>query len=104
MTLVELVYDATSAFPRSECFGLVTQMRRASVSVPSNIAEGAGRNSSREFAQFLGISCGSIAELQTQLELAVRLGFLAGDGDVIRQAARVGTLVRSLRLSMKNAT
>ena len=102
MILVELVYEATSSFPRTETFGLIAQTRRAAVSVPSNIAEGAGRNSSGELAQFLGVSCGSVAELQTQLELAVRLGFLAGSHNVLRQAARVGTLVRSLRLSMRD--
>jgi four helix bundle protein len=103
MTLVELVYRDTSRFPREEAFGLTAQRRRAALSVPSNIAEGAARNSSREFVQFLGITCGSIAEVETQLELAVRLGFLHGTPDVLRQANRVGCLVRLLRLSLKKS-
>jgi len=73
MTLVELVYKAATSFPRDEVFGLTAQLRRAAVSVPSNVAEGAARNSSREFVRFLGITCGSIAEVETQLELAIRL-------------------------------
>ena len=101
MLLVELVYRATASFPREEMFGLTAQLRRAAVSVPSNIAEGAGRNSSREFSQFLGITCGSLAEVETQLELAVRLGFLDERCDVLGQIKRVGRLVRLLRQSLQ---
>ena len=101
MTLVELVYKTTAAFPRDEMGGLKTQLRGAAVSVPSNIAEGAARNSSREFVQFLGITCGSIAEVETQLELAVRLGLIGGSSEALRQANRVGCLVRLLRASLK---
>lgn len=97
MTLVENVYRQTTSFPREELFGLAAQMRRAAVSIPSNIAEGAGRNSSRELLQFLGITCGSLAELDTQLELAVRLGYLNAESEVIAQMERVGMLVRLLR-------
>jgi len=66
----------TGNFPDEEKFGIISQLRRCSVSVPSNIAEGAGRNSNKEFAQFLSISQGSIFELETQLELSNRFGFL----------------------------
>lgn len=76
MDLVEEVYRVTGTFPASEQFGLVSQMRRAAVSVPSNLAEGAARDSTREFAQFLSIAKGSVSELDTQFQLAVRLGFL----------------------------
>lgn len=79
MTLAELVYRDTAGFPREEVFGLTTQTRKSAVSVPSNIAEGAGRNTTPELVHFLGISCGSLAELDTQLELAVRLGYLKAD-------------------------
>src|SRR5262249_47927994 len=79
MALVESVYRDTALFPKEEIFGLVTQIRRCAISVPSNIAEGAARNSSREYVQFLGISCGSLSELETQLELAIRLGFMKSD-------------------------
>ena len=76
MDLVERVYAATQHFPISEQYGLTNQMRRAAVSIPSNIAEGAARNSDKEFIQFLHISLGSIAELETQLLIAERLMFL----------------------------
>jgi len=70
MKLVEMVYRETACFPKEEIYGLVSQIRRAAVSVPSNIAEGAGRNYSKELLQFIGIASGSLAELETQLELA----------------------------------
>ena len=100
MSLVEVVYRETQNLPRDETFGLRAQIRRAAVSVPSNLAEGSGRNSSGELRQFVGIASGSLAELETQLELAVRLGFLEADTAAIRQADRVGKLVNALRGSL----
>jgi four helix bundle protein len=73
------VYQVTSIFPKEELYGLTSQIRRASVSVPSNIAEGQARNTTGEFSQFLGISKGSLAEVDTQLEIAKRLGFLSNE-------------------------
>jgi four helix bundle protein len=70
------VHRVTSTFPRFELFGLVTQLRRASVSVPSNIAEGSARMSTREFLHFLRIARGSLAEVQTQLHLAKAVGYV----------------------------
>ena len=102
MDLVELVYQATADFPKAELFGLTSQIRRSAVSVPSNIAEGSARNSPRELLHFLGISCGSLAELETQLELAARLGYLAADADAIRQTNRVGSIVRALRNALRD--
>ena len=104
MSLVESVYTATARFPRDEIYGLSSQLRRAAISIPSNIAEGAGRNSPKELLHFLGISCGSLAELETQLELAVRLGYLDTKADVIGQTHRVGGLVRLLRRSIGPTT
>jgi four helix bundle protein len=75
--LVEETYKATSCFPRDERYSLTDQIRRASVSVPSNIAEGQGRLSRREFRHFLGQARGSLLELETQLLIAQRLGYLA---------------------------
>ncbi len=75
MSLSTSTYTATSNFPREEIFGLTNQLRRASVSIPSNIAEGTGRLSTGEFLQFLGIARGSTLEVQTQLELSLRLGY-----------------------------
>jgi four helix bundle protein len=74
--LVVEVYGATRVFPVQELYGLTAQMRRAAVSIPSNIAEGAARGSRREWVRFLGIARGSLAELDTQLEIAQRLGYL----------------------------
>jgi len=72
------VYKLTEKFPVEEKYGLVQQMRRAAVSVPSNIAEGAARQSKKEFQNFLSIAQGSLSELDTQLELAVMLGYIDG--------------------------
>ncbi len=76
MDLVELVYQATKTFPKEEIYGLTNQVRRAVVSVPSNIAEGQARQSSAEFKNFLSIARGSLAEVETQLLIAMRLGYL----------------------------
>jgi four helix bundle protein len=75
MHLSKSVYQLTSAFPREERFGLTAQLRRAAVSVPSNIAEGQARHGTREFLQFLSHASGSLAELETQLLLSTELGF-----------------------------
>lgn len=75
MKLAKSVYQLTTAFPREERFGLTAQMRRAAVSIPSNIAEGQARSGTREFLQFLSHASGSLAELETQLLLSVDLGY-----------------------------
>ena len=79
IALVELVYQYTDSFPDEERFGLINQIRRSAVSVPSNIAEGAGRNSKNEFRNFLGIANGSLNELSTQLEISKRLGLIQNE-------------------------
>lgn len=71
------VHTVTSTFPKEELYGLTSQIRRAAISIPSNIAEGQARNTTGEFSQFLGISKGSLAEIDTQLEIARRLSFLS---------------------------
>jgi four helix bundle protein len=101
MTLVERVYRDTDTFPQKEVFSLTAQIRRAAISVPSNLAEGAARNSRKEFLQFVGFSCGSLAELETQLQLAVRLGYLHSEAQCLGQLAQVGKLVRGLRRSLR---
>ena len=70
------IYRLTAGFPREEKFGIVDQMRRASVSIPSNIAEGSSRHSNKDFNRFIGYSMGSAYELETQIEISRELGFL----------------------------
>jgi len=77
--LAENVYAITRSFPKHELYGLVSQMRRAAVSVPSNIAEGAGRQGATEYLRFLSIACGSLAELRTLVELARRFQYVAAE-------------------------
>jgi four helix bundle protein len=81
------VYEATVSYPADERFGLTSQIRRASVSISSNIAEGAGRNSKKEFCNFLGIANGSAYELQTQLVISNKLNLLQDDllNDLLKQ-------------------
>ena len=76
MDLVVLVYRVTEEFPSREMFGLCNQLRRAAVSVPSNIAEGQGRNTNADFVRYLSIARGSLQEVQTQLEISRRLGYI----------------------------
>ena len=79
MDLVEVVYRVSRSFPADERFGLVSQIRRAAISVPSNIAEGCGRKSEKEFARFLSIAAGSTSEAEYQILLARDLGYLDHD-------------------------
>ena len=79
MDMVLLCYDATKDFPKNEMYGLTRQIRRSAVSVPANIAEGKARGGEKEFQQFLRIASGSLAELETMLELSHRLALLHPD-------------------------
>ncbi len=79
MNLVTEIYSTTSIFPDSERFGLTSQLRRSSVSIPANIAEGFGRNSPGDFKRFLNISMGSLFELQTELEIAKNLKLITNE-------------------------
>ncbi|HEU5336968.1 MAG TPA: four helix bundle protein [Terriglobales bacterium] len=99
MELVTSVYEATSAFPRHELYGLTGQIRRAAVSVPSNLAEGHGRASRREFHQFISQARGSLMEVETQLEIARNLGYLssADAAELLAKASRVGRMLNGLR-------
>lgn len=103
MALVESVYRITARLPDGERLGLTMQMRRAAVSVPSNIAEGAARRSRPEYLRFLSISRGSLAELSTQLEIVRRLGFIGIDDALAelleRTSARLNALIRTLNQS-----
>lgn len=94
--LTVTVYKLSAQFPKSEQFGLTDQCRRAAVSVLSNIAEGAGRGSNREFGQFLYVARGSLAELESQLLIAGDLGFCTEDNPVFHDIAEVGRLLNGL--------
>ena len=93
MRLVRTVYGITRTFPREELFGLVAQMRRAAVSVPSNIAEGSARAGRKELAQFLNMAEGSLSELETQLLIAADLGYLEPKGEIFDLLERVARLI-----------
>jgi len=96
MGLARLVYDETRKFPASEAYGLTSQMRRAAVSVPSNIAEGAARGGSKEFIRFLRIALGSLAELETQIILSADLGFVKETEGLLKEGEDARRLILGL--------
>jgi four helix bundle protein len=101
MALVTDDYELTSRFPRHETYGLAGQMRRAAVSAPSNIAEGAGRGGDREWLQFLKVARGSLCELETQALIAQRLGYASECGAMLTRIERLlgqlGALMNRIR-------
>ena len=102
MELAKQVYLLTRCFPTEEKFGLISQMRRAAVSVPSNIAEGQARNTTGEFVQFLSHAEGSAAELDTQLRLSIELGYcvVADLSEVFQLLTDVQKMLKRLRQSL----
>jgi four helix bundle protein len=102
MNLVVTIYHATKSFPKDETYGLTSQIRRAAVSIPANIAEGQGRRQKGEFRQFLGNARGSLLELDTHLELALRLEYLKTEhyAAILEQVQEVGRLVNGLLRSL----
>jgi len=100
--LVEAVYQLSALFPREEIYGLTAQIRRAAVSVPSNIAEGQGRWTRGEFVQFLGVAHGSLCEVETQIYIAIRLKFIqpADAESAFHLATEVGRLIYGLKNSL----
>jgi four helix bundle protein len=97
------IYKLTEQFPRNESFGLVSQIQRASVSIPSNIAEGHARGSNREFHHFLTIALGSTAELETQLIIAEKLNYLEQNAAkvMLTRVDKLGKMMRALQKSVK---
>lgn len=102
MDFAERVYTVTSRFPKEEIYGLTAQMRRAAVSIPSNIAEGQGRRSRRDFCRFLRMAHGSLREVETHVLLAERFSYIDGDtkGDLMQLAAEIGRLLNGLVKSL----
>jgi carbamoyl-phosphate synthase large subunit len=102
MALAKLVYESTATFPSDERFGLVNQMRRAAVSIPSNSAEGHARGGPVEFQRFIMIAMGSVAELETQVLLSLDLGFLnlAQQEQLMPKLDQIGKLLRGLHRSL----
>ena len=103
MNFAEHVYRVLRTFPAEERYALCDQLRRAVVSVPSNIAEGRGRDSARDYAHFLTLARGSLNEVSTQLELATRLGYMKPGSGLYEESIEVGkmlnTMIRRLKIS-----
>lgn len=101
MSFVVNVYNVTKYFPKEEQFGLTSQIRRCSISIPSNIAEGAGRKGSKEFCRFLYISLGSLSELETQLEIAYRLEYIQENSDLKEKIIYIRRMLTKLIKSLE---
>ena len=96
MHLVKTVYQLTKRFPQEELYGLTHQMRRAAVSIPSNLAEGAARESKKEYAYFINIARGSLSELDTQVKIAQMLDYVEDITDLDEQINQVGRLLTGI--------
>ena len=103
MDLVVECYQITKKFPKSEIYGLTSQLQRAAVSIPANIAEGRERQYTREFVQYLSIAYGSLAELETHLQIAHRLNYIdIGNLDqLLEKTAEIGRMINGLRRSLQ---
>jgi len=97
MDLVEAVYNITATFPSSEIYGLTNQLRRASVSIPSNIAEGASRKGDKELLYFINVAIGSIAEIETQLLISIRLKYINEENEIFELVIEVRKLLLGFR-------
>ena len=99
--LVKDIYRLTGSFPQQENYALASQMRRAAISVPSNIAEGAGRTGDKEFLKFLSVARGSLSELETQLIIAKELSYLTDDTEITARVDKVFGLLGGLMKSVQ---
>ena len=100
---VEYIYKKTKEFPKEEIYSLTSQIRRSVTSIPSNIAEGAARNSRKEFIQFLYIALGSAAELETQLVIAERLGYLVDSAEALNSLNDIKKMLVGLIFYLKKS-
>jgi four helix bundle protein len=105
IALTKEVYHITNRFPNQEKFGLSSQINRSAVSIPSNIAEGAGRNSNKEFIQFIGVATGSLYELETQLIIAEQIGYLKDEEFqlLLELIKEIGNMLFALKKSLDNS-
>lgn len=103
MDLVVECYRVTRDFPKDEVYGLSGQLRRAAVSIPANIAEGQGRQHKKEFLRYLSIAYGSLAELETHLQIAERLNYIAMDQlkPLMDKTSEIGRMINGLRKSLE---
>lgn len=104
VVLVTEVYKTTRNFPKDEIYGLSGQIRRSAISIPSNIAEGYGRNSNSDYVRFLRIAMGSLYELQTQLDISLNLGYVTTDsrGELFESSREVERMLSSLMRKLEN--
>ena len=96
MKLSKEIYLLTKTFPKEELYGLTSQIRRCAISIPSNIAEGKGRNSDKEFIMFLQVALGSVYELQTQLELSLQLNYIDNIDDLLNLSIEIEKMINTL--------
>ena len=103
MDFVVECYRVTGTFPKGEVYGLTSQLQRAAVSIPANIAEGQGRQHNKEFLQHLAIAYGSLAEVETHIQIACRLRYVDGEKEnqMLERAARIGRMLNGLRKSIE---
>ncbi|MFH1264180.1 MAG: four helix bundle protein [Planctomycetota bacterium] len=106
MDFVELLYRTTALFPKEELYGLTAQMRRAAVSIPSNIAEGQGRDTAADFVRFLSIARGSVKEVETQVLIARRLGYInvQKEAELTALTDEMSRLITGLKASLSGKT
>ncbi len=94
--LVEKIYDITDRFPKTEIYGLTSQLRRSTVSISANIAEGCGRRTSKDFVQFLHNAMGSVKEVESELLVAKRLGYLKDANELFAELEEIGKMINGL--------
>ena len=106
MDLVVMSYKTTKSFPQNEAYGLASQLQRAAVSIPANIAEGRERKYSKEFVQYLSIAYSSLAELETHIQIAERLNYIDNDKtkQLLDKTAEIGRMINGLRKSIEKHT
>jgi len=101
MVLVKKVYEITKSYPKEELYALTSQTKKSAISIPSNIAEGKGRGSNKDFIRFLYMALGSLYELQTQIEIAEKLGFIKDPKDFFQLSLQIEKMLNRLISSKK---